>query len=432
MNKIRLPLSKIELLAVYLSYAFRYLYPLVLVPYYGRVLGSGGYGVVLAGMSLSNTVWMFVNYGFSTVGSRDIVHTEQDSERDPILREQFTARLLLCIPAVVVGLIAAYRSPLLSPVPGACVLVVAGGVLSAFNLGWYFTGTGRAKTSVMIEVLGFILSSTMVFTLIRHADDIVRVFPLTFASITVQLVLAYVVVRREFSGLLAPLRRAFDLIKRSTIIFVYGGTSVLLIGASAYILSLFASPSEVSAFGVSERLVGAGLSLMGPAGQILVPKVMYLVNRDKAHANMIARRLFAVFFCGAVTGVIVTRTLSGWLVPVVFGREFSGAVPVLNLLVLVLPVSVCTQILGMYVLIPRKREGMLARCGIVGALANVAAAIPLASHFGAMGMAEARLLGESSLLVMLIIGVWRAGLLREVLGIGEDVSLLARFGRWLQ
>lgn len=432
MNRSRTTSSKIELLAVYLSYVFRYLYPLVLVPYYGRVLGADGYGVVLAGTSLGNTIWMFVNFGFSTIGSRDIVHTDNVSERDPIFREQFTARLLLCIPALVIGLIAASRSQPLSHVPGAGWLVVAGGVLAAFNLGWYFTATGRARTSVMIEVLGFVLSSAMIFTLIREPEHIDRVFPLSFASGAIQLVLAYMVVRREFSGFAAPLRGAINLIKRSTVIFVYGGTSVLLIGASAYILSLFASPSEVSAFGVSDRLVSAGLSLMGPAGQILMPKVMYLIARNDARGNVIARRIFIVFFLGAVTGAIVTRSLSGWLVPLIFGKEFSSAVPVLNILVLVLPVSVCTQILGGYFLIPRKLERLLMCYGIVGALVNVAAAIPLARYFGAMGMAEARLMGEVSLLVMLIIGIWRAGLVREVLGIGEGFSLPTRVGRWLQ
>jgi len=425
-----MPLSKIELLAVYLSYAFRYLYPLVLVPYYGRVLGTSGYGVVLAGMSLSNTVWMFVNYGFSTIGSRDIVQTETEAERDPVFREQFTARLLLCAPALAIGLIAAYRSPLLSQVPGACALVVVSGMLAAFNLGWYFTGTGRARTSVMIEVLGFMLSSAMIFTLIRHPDDIDRVFPLSFASVAIQLSLAYVVVRREFSGLVAPLRRALDLIRRSTIIFVYGGTSALLIGASAYILSVFAAPSEVSAFGVSERLIGAGLSLMGPAGTILVPKVMYLIDRNNAHANLIARRIFLIFFSGAVGGVIVTRALSDWLVPLVFGAQFARAVPVLDCLVLVLPISVCNQILGLYFLIPRKREGLLARCGVASAIVNVAVAIPLARYFGAMGMAEARVIGEASLLAMLAVGIWRARMVREILGIGDEFPLLARFGRW--
>jgi O-antigen/teichoic acid export membrane protein len=432
MNKLQLPLSKIELLAVYLSYGFRYLYPLLLVPYYGRVLGASGYGAVLAGMSLSTTIWLFVNYGFSTIGGRDIVHTETEGERESIFRDQFTARLLLCIPGAIIGIIAAWRSDLISHIPGARIFVVAGGLLAAFNLGWYFTSTGRARTSVLVEVVGFAISLVLLFTFIRKPEDISRVFPLTFASGFIQMLAAYWIVRKEFSGLLAPLRKAVDLIKRSTIIFVYSGTSMLLLGASTYILSLLAPPSEVSAFGVSERLVSAGLSIMGPAAQVLVPKVMFLVGRNQAEANLMARRIFMVFFLGAVAGVIITRLLSEWGLPLIFGAEFSPAVPVLNIMVLVLPFGVCTRVLGLYFLIPRKLEGLLARCGIVGALMNLAVAIPLAMYWGAIGMVQARLIGEFSLLMMLLIGMWRAGLIREILGIKNGFSLPARFGRWLE
>ncbi|MFP3570473.1 polysaccharide biosynthesis protein, partial [Paraburkholderia sp. SIMBA_030] len=77
MKKLDTSLSKLDLFAVYLSSAFRYLYPLVLIPYYGRVLGAGGYGVVLAGTSLSNSLWLFVNFGLSTVGGRELVQTDQ-------------------------------------------------------------------------------------------------------------------------------------------------------------------------------------------------------------------------------------------------------------------------------------------------------------------------------------------------------------------
>jgi PST family polysaccharide transporter len=432
LNKIQASPSKIELLAVYLAFAFRYLYPLVLVPYYGRVLGASGYAVVLAGMSLSNSLWMFVTYGFPAIGARDIVQTGNDSASDSILRDQFMARLLLCIPGLLIGIVAAFKSELISHVPGAGIFVVAGGLLAAFNLGWYLNSTGRARTSVLIEMLGFVLSLVMLFTFIRKPADIDRVFPLIFASSIVQTLLAYWVVRKEFSGLIAPLHKAVNLIKRSTIIFIYNGTSILLLAASAYILALLAPPSEVSAFGIAERLVTAGLCIMGPAAQILVPKVMFLVDRNPAQANLMTRRIFAVFFLGAIAGVIITKLLSGWLVPLIFGSEFSPAVPVLNIMVLVLPVSVCARILGLYFMIPRKLEGLLARSGIISALVNVAAAIPLAMYWGATGMAQARLLGEFSLLVMLIIGIWRAGLIREILGIKDEFSLHTRFSRWLE
>lgn len=416
MNRIKPTLSSFELLAVYLSYVARYVYPLFLLPYYGRTLGAGGYAVILAGMSLSNSIWLFVNYGFSTVGARDVVHTETDAQRAAILRRQFTARLVLCVPGVLIGAVAVANSPIFARVPGIGVPVVAMGLVAAFNLGWYFASTGRARKSVAIEVIGFILSLSLIFCFIHRPADLRHVFPLLLLSSSVQLGLAYWALRGEFDGLLGKLREALELIRKSTIIFVYGGTSVLLIGASTYVLSLLAPAGEVGAFGIAERLIGAGLSLMGPAAQILVPKVTFLVGGDTHRANTLARRIFAFFFCGAALATLVTVFAAGWIIPLIFGQGFEHAVPVLKTLAFVLPVSVCTQVLGMYFLIPRKREGLLARGGVIGALVNLACAVPLATHWGAIGMAVARLLGESTLLAVLLLGVWRAGLMAEFVG----------------
>jgi PST family polysaccharide transporter len=429
MNKVQASLSKLELFAVYFSYAIRYLYPLILVPYYGRVLGANGYAVVLAGMSLTTSLWLIVNFGFSTTGGRDIVHTENASERDTIFRDQFTARLLLCVPGAIIGAIAVSRSEIISSVPGAGFFVVAGGLLAAFNIGWYFTSTGRPRTSVMIEVLGFVVSLALLFAFIRKPADIDRLFPLTFSVGVAQTLLSYWLVRREYSGFLAPVRAAVNLIKRSATIFIYNGTAILMLSASTYILSLMASRADVSAFGLSERLVSAGLSIMTPAAQILAPKITYLVSCNNARANLLARRTFAVFFLGALAGVVITRVFSGWLIPLIFGEEFRHAVPVLNVMVLVLPLSVCTRVLGMYFLIPRKLERLLAWSGVICALVNLAVALPLAFYWAGMGMATARLLSEFFLLTMLVIGVWRIGLLREILGISNTFSLPTRLGR---
>jgi PST family polysaccharide transporter len=203
-----------------------------------------------------------------------------------------------------------------------------------------------------------------------------------------------------------------------------------MLAASSYILSLMASPAEVGAFGISERLIAAALGVMAPAAQVLAPKVMYLVAHDEAKANWFARRIFAVFLVGAIAGVILTEALSDWLVPLAFGQEFRPAVPILNLMVFVLPISVCTRVLGLYFILPRKLERLLLWTGFASALVNLLVAIPLASYRGAEGMAEARLIGETALLAMLIFGVSRAGLLRGFIGNGNAVSLNARLARW--
>ncbi|MCA7927058.1 oligosaccharide flippase family protein [Burkholderia cenocepacia] len=406
-----------ELLAVYAAYLFRYLYPLFMLPYYGRALGPTGYGLVLAGASLSNSLWLFVSYGFPTVGARDTVHAAGSAERAEILRTHLIARQLLCVPAIVAGAIAIGASLAFRQHGSSGPVVIAMGLVSAFNVGWYLVSTGRAIASVRIEVVGFAISLALIVGFVHRPSDAERVFPLLLASSVIQLGLAYWLIRREFAGAVSNLKRAVDLIRRSTVIFIYGGTSVLLAGASTYLLSTMAHASEVSAFGVAERLVAAGLSVMSPAAQILVPKLTSLVGSDPLRANRLMRRVFVWFFTGAALAAVATVLLSERVIPLALGAGFERCVPVLNLMVFVLPVSVCTQVLGAYFLIPRKLERLLAQAGVLGAVMSLACAMPLASQWGALGMAGARLVGELTMLAVLAAGLWRAKLLTEIFGI---------------
>ncbi|RQM48043.1 polysaccharide biosynthesis protein, partial [Burkholderia vietnamiensis] len=132
---------------------------------------------------------------------------------------------MIAAPAVVIGLIAAFRSDVISSVPYAPFFIVAGGILAAFNLGWYFSSTGRVRTNMAIEVMGLALSLMMLFVFIHKPSDVGLVFPLTFASGLLQTGVSYWLVRKESTGWLVPLRAAFALIKRSTTIFLYNGTA---------------------------------------------------------------------------------------------------------------------------------------------------------------------------------------------------------------
>lgn len=421
MDSVKSSLAKAELIAVYVGYVLRYVYPLLLLPFYGRTLGPAGYGIVLAGMSLSNTIWRFVNFGFPIVGGRDTVHARDSAERAAILSSQMTGRVLLSIPTAILGLGAVALSPALSAHPMLGCTTVLLGLLAAFNLGWYFTSTGRATRCIVIEIVGFATSLGLIFLFVHQPSDLSRVFPLLLISSVTQSALAYGSIRDEFSGWFSSIRAGLDLIRRSKVIFIYTGTSVLLITASTYILSVFAPASEVSAFGVAERLVSVGLSLTAPAAQVLVPKVTYLVGVDPAKANRLAHRISALFLCGAIAAVACTMLLADWVVPLVFGKGFQHSIAVLKVFVLVLPLSVINQVLGLYFLIPRHRDGLLARAGVASAIVNILVAIPLASHWGAMGMVGARLLGELTLLTAMLIYMIRFGLIGEIFATGDTV-----------
>jgi PST family polysaccharide transporter len=424
MNPVKSSGGRAELATMYIAYVLRYVYPILLLPFYARTLGATGYGIILAGMSLSNSLNRFTSFGFPTVGGRDTVHAATDAERAAILSSQMTGRLLLCIPTGIFGLGAVALSPALSehPLLGGTAVVL--GLLGAFNVGWYFTSTGRAKRCVLIEVAGFVMSLALIFAFVRQPSDLLWVFPLLLTSSAVQLALAFGSIRREFFNWFSSIRDGIDLIRRSTVIFVYAGTSVLLINASTYILSIFAPVSEVGAFGVAERLISVAYSLTLPAAQVLVPKVTYLVGVDPAKANRLTRRILAFFLFGAIGAVACTMLLADWVVPFVLGKDFEPSVRVLKVFVLVLPLNVTSQGLALYFLIPRHHEGLLARVGVASALVNLLTAIPLASHWGAMGMVAARLIGELTLLTTLLYCLFRSGLIRQLFSTGDAIITL--------
>src|SRR5690348_2903363 len=131
------------LVFVYGGYIMRYLYLLVVIPFYGRVLGVTEYGRVLAAMSLMNVIWMLVSYGFTFVGMRDVSRAHEKHEYNGIFSLHLSARILLGAAGAAVGLAATFLSPVLSQRPLIGVLAVLLGIVNGWNLGWLFQGRQR-------------------------------------------------------------------------------------------------------------------------------------------------------------------------------------------------------------------------------------------------------------------------------------------------
>ena len=137
---------------VYGGYLMRYVYLIIVVPFYGRILGVTEYGRVLAAMSLMNVIWMLASYGFTFVGMREVSKAQSAGECNSIYSLHTSARLCLGLLGGCIGLVATMCSPVLSARPLIGVLATLLGVVSALNLGWLFQGRQRFRTPIMIEV----------------------------------------------------------------------------------------------------------------------------------------------------------------------------------------------------------------------------------------------------------------------------------------
>lgn len=404
---------------VYAGHAFRYLYLLILIPFYGRVLGAEEYGRVLAGMSLMTMVWMLAEYGFPVVGARATASTTDKDEIAAIFGRQLACRVLTAVPAVALGVAGTWLSPVMRDQPLLGLLATLTGIVSAFNLGWHFQGTQRFRTSVAMELIGFAINLPILLWFVRGPGDGWIVMATLLASGLVCTVAAHVVALRRLHRRITGWRDGkLALLREATGLFAHRGLSMMMGSSSTYLLSLFADAAQVGWYGSAERLASVGLGLMQPANQVLMGTVSRHVSSSESEASAYRLMRLAFFAMGAVGIVLLAGCLllSHWAVPLILGAGFAPAVPMLQVLGLMFPFAAFAQVASVYVLIPLRLDRLVAAMSLVGAFATVALALAMAPLWVGIGVAWARTLGYVVLALVLLVMLHRQGLWRRILG----------------
>jgi O-antigen/teichoic acid export membrane protein len=402
---------------VYGGYIMRYIYLIVVVPFYGRVLGVTEYGRVLAAMSLMNVIWMLVSYGFTFAGMREVSNAQSRPEFNTIFSLHSSARVAMGALGGAIGVIATYCSPVLSERPMIGLLATILGIVSGWNLGWFFQGRHQFRTPIMLEVLGFAVSLVLILTLVHGPNDSSWVLGSLLIAGLVSSLISYWLMAREIGLPRIRWTGVNLLVRNSTMLFVYSAGSVVLTSSSTYLLTLLSTASQVGYFGAAERFATIGLSLMGPAGQVFIPTITKQLALGDHHGARSSTRRGAILLIGyGLAALCGGLALTPFLLPLILGKAFGPSVVVLQCLAWMFPFAALNQFVGFYIFVPRKKDRLLAIAGVISGLANLGSALVLAPRFGAVGMALARVIGEATLSVMLIWLAARAGLLSGLIG----------------
>lgn len=403
---------------VYVGYAFRYLHLLILVPFYGRVLGAAEYGHVLAAMSLYQVVWMISEFGFPPVGARDAATTTDGAELCRIYGRHVSGRQLTMLLGATVGFVATMASPVLSARPIFGLLATLNGLVAAFNMGWFFQGTLRFRTSVMVEVLGFAIQLPLVLLLVRGPHDGWWVLVALLTSSVICTAVAHGLALKGLPIAKVRLSGGLELIRESTALFAHSGLVLLTASSSTYLISLFSNATEVGYYGAAERLVSAALSLLNPANQVLVGTVARHISARESEARAYAL-IRAGFFSLALLGagmLVGTLLLADVVVRVVLGPGFVGSAPILRVLALMFPFAVIDQVMTGYVLIPLRLDRVVIKVSAQTAFGTIALMTMLGYAYGGMGIAVARTVGSMLMAVSLLYALQSRQILRRIFG----------------
>lgn len=392
---------------VYLGYIFRYACLLVLIPFYSRVLGPSEYGQVLVATALGNFVWAIQNWGFAVVGARNIAACADAHGRQREFSRHLSARLLILPLCVLSGGLGTWWSPVLREVPLLGVLGTLWGILSGFNLGWYFQGIQAFRTSIAAEVVNFGLTLVLALVLVSwHQQALMALSALVLANAT-SLAYAYGKARATARLQLSSLVEAYRLITESLAMFVNAGMGTLVANGGAYALGQMSTSAQVAFYGTAERMVTTALGLLVPAGQVLLPRFAQLHSQQGADGSLLRqqRQAIAIVTAVGVLAAVMSFVLAPWVLPVLLGGKFAHSVQVLQCFSPMFIVSAFNSAVAMYVLLPQRRDGWLTLVGACSALANLAIMFVIAGPYGATGVALGRVGVECLVALVFLVNI---------------------------
>lgn len=300
----------------------KYLFPLLLIPYLTRVLGTEGYAVYAYVLSFMGVVQTIADFGFNLSGTKKVVELKGDTAALSRLVGAITvARLILLGGLFVCVMVVARFIPIMAEntiyVIWAFFATAGRTVLPDF----IFQGNERMGplTTRYFASKGVQVALTLLF--VRGPGDLILVAVADVLSEIVDIAWSYRAQKRMFGvGIARPtLRESFEELRVSAIYCVSNVSSSLFSGFTTLIIGLaITSKTDIAFWSLTLTTVNAVQSLYAPIVNSLYPHM--IKSRDFGFA----RKLAIVALPALVLGTVAYCALSEPIMLLLGGSEYVG------------------------------------------------------------------------------------------------------------
>ncbi len=368
--------------------------------YLARVLGVGGFGQIGFALAMFAYATMATKLGLLTVGVKDIA---QNRDRVTELTGNIiTLRLALGLAAatamVVLGLVLR-KGP---TVRALLIILGAGVVLQCLLIEWVFTAVERTGYISVARIVTSAVYFGLALTLVRAADDIMMV-PLAFVAATASGMAVLFIPYARLYGRPAPrLDPAVirGLLRRAWPIGVASFLTQIHTNAGIVALSLVKDDTAAGEYTAAHRIVFFVLMLDRIFQTVFFPVVSRYASRKPGRFGWLIGAALRMLLAVGVPICVGLLLLSSPAVELVFGAEYSAAVPLLAILSWFILLSLLTSLAG-YSLLASGQERRFARDTSIGvgfSLCSVSLGVLL---WGTTGAAAGIVVGEAVVLLLM-------------------------------
>lgn len=350
--------------------ALKYLFPLLLVPYLTRVLGTDSYAVYAYVLSFMGIIQTIADFGFTLSGTKAVVKKRENASSVSRLVGAITfARLQLLIVLVVIVLFACYFIPIMGENLNYVILSFIGVALRALLPDFVFQGYEQMGPLTTRYFVSKGLTVALSFLLVKTSSDLLLVAVADIAGGIVGLVWSFWAMRKLFQVWIAipTFREALCELRTSAIYCISNVSSSLFSGFTTIIIGLAISDKTSIAFwSLTLTTVNAVQALYTPITNCLYPHM--LNSRDYSFAKKLALMALPVL----VIGTLAYCYLSEPIMLLLGGDAYVGGARIMCQISPVLVFSFYSMLIGWPVLGAMGHVKELTASTVITGLVNVA------------------------------------------------------------
>lgn len=160
-------------------------------------------------------------------------------------------------------------------------------------------------------------------------------------------------------------------------------------------IGIFCDDSTVGCYSNAMKLTRMVTTTAAAIGAVLFPRLSIVYNENnKKQFNVLINTGTKIMLMFAIPAAIGLILLKDDIVLILFGESFKGAIPILSILSLMIPVVVCNTLLGGQVLVTLGRESKYMISVVSASIVNTTLNFFLIPRYGAPSAAVASLISE--------------------------------------
>lgn len=326
-----------------------YAFPLIFAVVCARNLGPSNYGLVAFYTALTSFLCMFVEFGFDSIGVREVHAMRRREEPEQVMWNVTLAKLIVCLLTCIVAVpvLLATRSSAEASMSYAMLVYL---IAFALDASWYLRSLELMRSVMFLaaasRLAGIVL---LVFVVTGDEDASAAMWTYTFVA-WANAIVGWLLMHK--SRVLGKPRLDVPHLQslfKSGASIVVGNLSGASLGSGGIaVLGVFADPVLTGAANMALRIKTAGQATLLPLSQLGFVRLSSLVGSDRIAAVALGRRLFYALMAISLTVALLIIINADFIAALAYGLPTAPepAGVLVRVLAIGIPVSVAGSLFG--------------------------------------------------------------------------------------